>query len=1068
MTVFSAHSEKFPSPATNLGHALFELSPDLMCLCSFAGVLIQVNPIAEQLLGWKQADIQQQPYLDWIHPQDREATATALEKLKNTTQPISFENRMLTQAGDYRWLEWKAVNCAKYQFDGWYAIARDITANKSTTAAYCSLYENTIKGIFQTTPDGRYLSVNPTLAHIYGYHSPEELISQIHTIDRQLYVDPNRRQAFIQQLETQETIANFESQVYRKDGSIIWISESACTARDSEGNLLYYEGFVEDITHRKQIELAQQAYEQRLQTQQQALMQLAQCQPIYNGELDLAWLVITETAARTLNIERASLWFYQSPDEKLGSRFLNWETADLKLVCVDLYQLSIDQHSSGLELPVSSFPHYFRTLAKGKPIATHNTLDDPLTQEFKECYFNTHQITAMLDIPIRLEVQTVGVLCLEQVGKSRSWSLDDQNFASYLAYMASLAMEACDRVHAVEQAAQTAAELAQSLSLLQATLESTAEGIIATDLDGKILTYNQKLTELWGVSCHTLELSDRKTWWKLIGERIKHPALLLQRIEELYQQPELEAHDILELKDGRIFEYHSLPQRLRTRIVGRVWSYGDITERRKVERLKNEFVSMVSHELRTPLTSIRGSLSLIMGGVIGELPPQVKALVEIAHKNSERLVLLINDILDIEKIESGKMDFHVQPLDLKALIQQALEINRAYGEQFQVNFDLQTTFEDSVKVNVDRDRLIQVMTNLLSNAAKYSPPGETITVQLSQPSETTVQVAVCDRGPGIPVAFRDQIFQRFAQADSSDTRQKGGTGLGLSISKVIIEKLGGTIGFQTQTPGGTTFYFTLPQWQPALSTPIIPHKPTILICEDDRDIANLLALMLQRGGFATAIAHTATAAKAQLYQNPTYAAMTIDLTLPDQNGIALIRELRDHETFRNLPIIVVSADAQQGRNEFSGSGFSVVDWLDKPIDCQRLLTALRQASVDKYNHQPRILHVEDDLDVLQVVATILQNLAEIVPAPNLRTAQQELRNQSFDLVILDIELPDGSGLELLPALQKPDQPPIPVAIFSAQDVTKDTASQVAATLVKSRTSNQELLNTIKLLINQTF
>lgn len=206
----------------------------------------------------------------------------------------------------------------------------------------------------------------------------------------------------------------------------------------------------------------------------------------------------------------------------------------------------------------------------------------------------------------------------------------------------------------------------------------------------------------------------------------------------------------------------------------------DITEHKKIERMKNELISTVSHELRTPLTSIRGSLGLIVGGVAGELPPQVKALVDIAHKNSERLILLVNDILDMEKIEAGKMEFQFTSIELMPLLYQALEANCAYGKQFNVSYELENDLPD-IMVNVDANRLMQALANLLSNAAKFSFAGDKVTVAVMV-SDKRVRVTVKDHGGGISEQFHSQIFQKFAQGDSTDTRKKGGTDLGLSIT----------------------------------------------------------------------------------------------------------------------------------------------------------------------------------------------------------------------------------------------------------------------------------------------
>ncbi len=235
----------------------------------------------------------------------------------------------------------------------------------------------------------------------------------------------------------------------------------------------------------------------------------------------------------------------------------------------------------------------------------------------------------------------------------------------------------------------------------------------------------------------------------------------------------------------------------------------DIQDRKRVEEMKNDFVSVVSHELRTPLTSIRGSLGLIAGGVAGELPEKARQLVEIAAKNCERLVRLVNDMLDVEKIESGTMGFRFAALELMPLVEQAVDVNRAYAEELGVELRIEEPVEGA-RVWADADRVLQVMTNLLSNAAKFSPRDGTVEIAVRRGEAGRVRISVKDHGKGISPEFQPLVFERFAQADSSSTRQKGGTGLGLSISKAIVERHGGRIGFASE-PGETTFTFELPE-----------------------------------------------------------------------------------------------------------------------------------------------------------------------------------------------------------------------------------------------------------------
>jgi PAS domain S-box-containing protein len=235
----------------------------------------------------------------------------------------------------------------------------------------------------------------------------------------------------------------------------------------------------------------------------------------------------------------------------------------------------------------------------------------------------------------------------------------------------------------------------------------------------------------------------------------------------------------------------------------------DITERKHVEQLKEEFVSIVSHELRTPLTPITGVLTLLAGGGDVDLPPRIRKMVELALRNSHRLLYLIDDLLDIQKMSSGQMDFNIRRLDLSEVVGESLRINVGLEHRNAVKF----VFEESCAectVRGDKGRLIQVMTNLLSNAAKFSPANSIVDIRLERVDDSVARVLVTDNGPGIAEEFRPRVFERFAQADSSSTRKHGGTGLGLTISKSIVERLGGEIGFETEVDQGATFYFDLP------------------------------------------------------------------------------------------------------------------------------------------------------------------------------------------------------------------------------------------------------------------
>ncbi len=240
-----------------------------------------------------------------------------------------------------------------------------------------------------------------------------------------------------------------------------------------------------------------------------------------------------------------------------------------------------------------------------------------------------------------------------------------------------------------------------------------------------------------------------------------------------------------------------------------VWR--DVTERKRNEKLKNEFVATVSHELRTPLTSLIGSIGLIKGGVVGEISEKSKQLLDISLNNANRLLLLINDLLDLSKIEAGKLEYNMLPQDLNLLVQQSIINNEHYGQKYQVTFRFNPQIIEAWVV-ADPDRFLQVMSNLLSNAAKFSIPGDNVEITTYAEAGRIV-LSVADHGKGIPEQAKEQIFEKFSQADSSDTRSISGTGLGLSIAKSIIEAHDGDIRFESTLGHGTTFYVTLPVYK---------------------------------------------------------------------------------------------------------------------------------------------------------------------------------------------------------------------------------------------------------------
>jgi PAS domain S-box-containing protein len=341
---------------------------------------------------------------------------------------------------------------------------------------------------------------------------------------------------------------------------------------------------------------------------------------------------------------------------------------------------------------------------------------------------------------------------------------------------------------------------------LASIVESSNDAIATVTLDGVISSWNAAASKMFGYT-------DKEA----VGQHIKmlHPDEVLFAEKGLLEA--VRAGSAIALfetrrmhKNGQYVDVAITISPLRDIqgvLIGASGIIRDISERHRLANMKSDFISTVSHELRTPLTSIRGALALVAAGFTGELPEQAQEYVSIAHTNSERLVRLVNDILDIESLESGHLRLNLQRVNLIDDLKLAIASCEPYAATQNVSLKL-VTADDVGDVLVDHDRLAQVLTNLISNAAKFSPENADVVITAIN-DEERVRVEVRDSGPGVPLDFRDHIFQRFAQADSSSTRGGGGTGLGLCISKDLVEAMGGTIGFRDAPEGGTIFFFYL-------------------------------------------------------------------------------------------------------------------------------------------------------------------------------------------------------------------------------------------------------------------
>jgi PAS domain S-box-containing protein len=398
-------------------------------------------------------------------------------------------------------------------------------------------------------------------------------------------------------------------------------------------------------------------------------------------------------------------------------------------------------------------------------------------------------------------------------------------------------------------------------------------------------------------------------------------------------------------KDGSVFlidiNINEMCDGTRRMFVGTI---RDVTAQKEVERLKGEFISGVSHELRTPLTSIQGSLGLLKA-LANDLPVNAVRLLDLADRNCERLIALVNDILDIEQIASGNMRLDIRRESLAALLRLVIDANLGFAEQLEVSITLAPVAQDWT-IEVDSARLSQVLSNLLSNAAKFSPAGSTVEV-FAERRDDMIRICVKDHGPGLPPEFRSAVFERFSQAGCSIARMQNGSGLGLHISKELVERMGGRIGFESEAGQGATFWIDVPAApQVELAQSLEPsraRKPhrRVLVCEDDQDIGFLIQTILRDSGFAADLARTLPEAR-QKVRVEHYDAITLDVGMPPDDGIAFAREMAAGPQQSRLPIIVVSGKPA-GRRLASTDGTDIVDWIVKPFDEAHLAHAVAKA-----------------------------------------------------------------------------------------------------------------------------
>ena len=474
-----------------------------------------------------------------------------------------------------------------------------------------------------------------------------------------------------------------------------------------------------------------------------------------------------------------------------------------------------------------------------------------------------------------------------------------------------------------------------------------------------------------------------------------------------------------------------------------------LNQRSELDTLKDEFISTVSHELRTPLTSIRGALGLLSSGIIGDVDAKALNLLRIAVTNTDRLIRLINDILDLERMESGRAPLQIRRCSLRDLAQQAIETMTPMADANTVHLSLepstvaQAAYPEALFFDGDSDRILQVVTNLLSNAVKFSPSASTIRVYTEATSDS-ILLKVVDEGRGIPSEKLDSIFDRFQQVEPSDARQKGGTGLGLAICRSIVQQHSGSIWAQRNLGAGTTIYVMLPRSSRAsdAATPaaLQPRGDgAIMVCDDDAGIRTVVGEHLIRQGYTVIEANSGEQALILAAEHHVEAIL-LDLYMPGLSGWETLQRLRNNPATANIPVVVLSVLSSALRPQLTGDAQG---WVQKPFN-ENLLFAELGRVLHKGDGPAYVLLVEDDEDLASVLSASFQNAA--VHIDHAATRQQAIRQcitRPPDLLILDLTLPDGDGFSLVEWLrQQPTLRTLPLVVYSGREISESEMAKL--------------------------
>jgi PAS domain S-box-containing protein len=876
---------------------------------------------------------------------------------------------------------------------------------RESEARFHSAFDHAAIGMALVSLQGNWLQVNPSLCEMLGYSESELLTTTFQeiTYPEDLEIDLG----YMHRMLTGEIpYYHLEKRYLHKQGRIVWIMLSVSLVRDRQDRPLYFISQIQDITERKRTELSLRRNSEALQNFSTNLKHLHRINTTEYRDFESLFADCLAT----------------------GCEIFGLSTGIVSHIRDDRYTILAVQSDLPLEANAEFEldDTYCTLVVKQRNTIAYNHVCGLATMQTHPVYQNL-KLESYIATPIWVRGKIYGTLNFSDT-KVREEKFQPQE-RELIELMAQSIGRFVSAWETETERQQAEAALRESEARFRTVANSAPVLLWMAGTDKLCNFFNRSWLRFTG---KTLGQELGNGWTEGVHpDDLQHCMDIYTTAFDARENFQMEYR--LQRADG---EYRWILDTGRPRFLpdgsfaGYIGSCFDISDRKELEKLKDEFVSIVSHELRTPLTSIQGALDLLAGGALVDRPDYAQHMLKIGAKNADRLVRLINDILDIERIESGKVTMVKQACDTAHLMTAAVDTVRDVARQAEVTLEVSPL---AARIWADPDRIIQVLINLLSNAIKFSDSGSTVwltaTKDLKNTSQTILQVR--DRGRGIPQAKLESIFGRFQQVDASDSRKKGGTGLGLAICRSIVQHHDGQIWAQSTLGEGSSFFFTLPLLpeEPEMVVESDANGPLILLCDDDSSVRTVIKTTLEQQNYrAIAVASGPEAIERAAQLQPD--VILLNLMMPGMNGWETLAILKEQPATANIPVLILSGlfPDRQLHPEIS-------DWLVKPPE-QRLLFQALERALAKQQQNIRVLIVEDDPDLAEVLMAMFQRYnIQTYHASTGKAAIHLSQTIMPHLLVLDLTLPEYDGFTVVDWLRQHNRLcSLPLVVYTAQDI----------------------------------